>query len=84
MTNKITEDELRKAVEDAMVSPRFGLGTGETTVPVTAKKHGISQAKARIILNDLCEEGVLEKAMVNFTDGWGFKQKVKGYRIKGE
>jgi Fic family protein len=83
MKNNITEEELKKAVTEALVKPSIGFREGETTAPTEAKKHNIAEAKARRVLSELCERGVLERKMVKYTDPWGFNQRVKGYRLKG-
>jgi len=82
--NDITEDEIRKAITDALVLPNEGFLQGETSVPVEAKKHNISRTRMREILNDLCDRGILVRAKVAFTDGWGDTRRVAGYRLEGE
>jgi len=84
MKNDITEDDLRKAIADAMGKSSPGFAHGETTAPAEARKHGITVFKARQILNYLSEEGFLEKAKIVYTDDWGDAVRVKGYKIKGE
>ena len=84
MKNDISEEELRKAITEALTSPipNPGFKDGETTAPAVAKKHNISRRMARQLLGDLCERGVMERAKVDYVDNWGDKLRVKGYKVK--
>lgn len=84
MTSNITEEELQKAITDALVSSTPGFNKGETSAPNEAKKHKIPLTRARKILQELCDVGIIEKAWVKFTNGWEETSKIKGYRLKGE
>ena len=78
---EITEDELQKAIREALTSPAPGFLPGETTAPAEARKHKISESKARRTLEDLMARGVVEPHKVIYTDPWGDSQRVKGYRL---
>lgn len=77
----ITEDDLRKAIQEALVKPSPGFLEGETTAPAQAKKHNISQPKAKKIMEQLADEGVLVREKIYYTDPWGDRMRVKGYKL---
>ena len=84
MIENITEEELRDAIADAMVVPTVGFDDGETTAPVAAKKHNVSVPRMRLLLSKLVEEKVMVRARVWFTDDWGDRRRIKGYKLRGD
>jgi predicted ArsR family transcriptional regulator len=79
--NDITEEELQRAILAAAVKPKPGFKPGEVTAPRIAKQHGITEPRARIILSNLCEKGVVERKIIVFIDSWGVRQSVRGYKL---
>lgn len=81
MVNDITEEELQKAIVEAIAKPKPGFKPGETTAPRVAKQHGITDRKARVLLVNLCETGFIEPKVITYVDSWGQNQSVKGYKL---
>jgi hypothetical protein len=80
----ITESELWQAVAKSLQSAdEFipGLEPGTVTRPKLVEKKRISVTKAQRILDRLCADGIARPDLVVYTDPWGYKQRVKGYRL---
>lgn len=78
----ITEDDLLKAALKALSSaPPPGLEEGTTTAPILADELEISSGKARRVLKKMHQDGTVIPDMVRYVDPWGYRQKIKGWRL---
>jgi hypothetical protein len=78
----ITEDELLKAIQDALAQDQPpGNEPGTITTTEFAEHQGASEGKARAALKKLTRTGHLVPAWVLRTDDWNVSQKIKGYRL---
>ena len=78
MSDDITEDDLFQAIQAALSSePVEGREPGTYTIPEIQRDHKVGRDRALEIVVRL----ELVKAWVWRDDGWGTRQRVKGYRL---
>lgn len=79
----ITEAELLQAIEEALAtgSGATGLEPGTMTSPRLAEHLGISKKKAQKILTGMWRDGKVKPDKVQYTDPWGYAQRIKGWRV---
>jgi len=79
----ITEAELIKAAQEylsAVDNPAPGFEPGTISTPAFAAKEGISKGRARKTLDNMCRDGLIRPDKVEFTNPWGNKQHIPGWR----
>ena len=78
---EITQDDIMKALEDALAVPTEG-GAGKTTQEIMAEK-GMSEEKVRKGLRKLQQQGRLVVSTVIRPSISGRPQSIPAYSIKG-
>lgn len=79
----ITEDDLLRAIQDALQSEQgqAGFEPGAITRPALRRQFCLSLAQADRILENMISGGIIVRDWVTFSDEWGATQRIKGYRL---
>jgi hypothetical protein len=80
-TLEVTQDEILRAIQDAMANMPPENEPGTFTTRVVREALDLPRERCIKTLEAMCEQGIIEKAMVRRVDGWGFVRKTAGYRI---
>ena len=83
--NDVTEDDILKAIQEAMDAPADGelprWEPGTVTTGMIRAKLGLSEYHSNKILGILVDEGRIRADKVLYHDHWGDTTRVKGYRL---
>jgi len=83
--NEITEDDILKAIQEAVVTPEPGdlprWEPGTVTTWMVKLKLGVSEYYANKVLDKLATEGRIRADKVVYYNPWGDKTRVNGYRL---
>lgn len=82
--NEITDDYLFKAIQEALEQEAPDDREPGTIISSEVAEHfGVSKYIAMTILKKMYKAGLLERAYVHRSNGWGL-QAIKGYRIRSQ